>query len=142
MKPSQVASSLIRITTALKNSKNPDKRLVVAALKKVIASVDGVVLESIPAKFVDDENRLVVTIEKQVPGLEQYPDVNVHMFGDSDNFANPEEHTLYVKPGSKDFYILPNSATVVDGVSKHEFIQTNGLKAKPGVEWLADFDYV
>ncbi len=40
MKPSQIHSELVRIAAALKNSKRPDRRLVTAALRKVIAAMN------------------------------------------------------------------------------------------------------
>jgi hypothetical protein len=56
VKPSQVQSELVRIATALKNSKKPDRKLVAAALKKVVAAVDGSLLSTtVQLKWLEPE---------------------------------------------------------------------------------------
>lgn len=40
MKPSQTAAELRRIAAGLDNSKNPDRRLVINAVRRVLAAVD------------------------------------------------------------------------------------------------------
>ncbi len=50
MKPSETAETLRKIAAAIDNSKNPDRRMVAADLKRVLAAVEEEPAPPAPAK--------------------------------------------------------------------------------------------
>ena len=91
MKPSQLASQLRRIASAIDNSKSPDRTLVARDLKKILAAVSRVASNGMRARIKNDK---IVGIDVDVNGKTVFIDWQCNADGKPDRSKDPVAFAL------------------------------------------------